>query len=202
MNAQSSIKRNVTFSEYEPLAIALYVRDTLGLAQLVQLPRLEIHEPNSDDISDHELDQLNNEWLLWWTEIVERSSETFKEVGAPIDYLSFLTNKPALRPLVIPIVEAAREWHDSSRDADGSFRRPDSPDFLPPLALKLAGSVPKRHLQAAYANIAFAVLPLKEKTGWQLGPSLFAVSKSLVRDQAAFKDWFTSALQAGNGSNH
>lgn len=128
------------------------------------------------------------------------ATESFKDVGAPIDYLSLLSSRPALQALAQPIVETAKQWHDANRDTVGSLRQPSSPDFLPALVLTLARSVPRRRQRPAYANLAFAVLPLDVKSGWELTPGLYAASKSLVGDLSGFSTWLRSELRKGISS--
>ena len=196
MTPHSSMKQNVVFSEYEPLVVALFVRDVMHLSidRSVPIPRLS-PAPVQDYVAPSAgVSGLERQWLQWWKEIVRLADASFRDSNAPIDYVAPLNALPELKEYAEKVLDDARGWRAGKVDASASWRNALSPDFLPPLAMRMVKMLLRREDREAFRNVAFAVVPVDEKSGWSLSPGLYVVSADLVSDREAFENWFASEL--------
>jgi len=191
------VNLDVHFFEPEPLIVALFVRDALGLDSgqdrlLLRLdPAVTAHEsPSNPD----EQERVAKQWSSWWSEILGLVLRSMGGVYVPVGYVPLLDSRPELLKLVGPLLDEAAEWYRGQLDVIGGGKDPRSDRFLPFQVMVLVKALLRRRDRHQFSYTAFMVLPLSGGVGWKAGPAEYIVSKSLVRDDKAFEEWFAAQL--------
>lgn len=105
-------------------------------------------------------------------------------------------HEPDLGRVGEPVLRDAIGWvegqADSSRGEWGDLR---SPTFRPRLVQKLVEEA-KPHVRGKI-SVLFLVFPVEGRIGWRIGEAFFAVSKPLLHDLPAFRQWFAAQIPKG-----
>ncbi|QHK22525.1 hypothetical protein GU243_23440 (plasmid) [Pseudarthrobacter psychrotolerans] len=191
-------KVEATFFEPQALSVALYVRDRLGLdVALGGSPGSRLVPAVSADwvgLEEGNHAEISAQWSSWWTGLF--GAAVLRKEPGPIDYFGPLVHEPDLGHIAEPLLRDAIGWvaaqADSNRGEWGDLR---SPTFRPRLTKELVAKARPR--VRGKQSILFLILPVQERTGWRIGASFFAVSKPLLHDLSAFRQWFAAQIPEG-----
>lgn len=191
-------KAEATFFEPQALSIALYIRDRLGLdVALGGSPDSRLLPAVSADrilLAEGKRDEISAQWSSWWIGLF--GAAVLRKEPGPIDYFGPLVHQPDLGYLAEPLLRDAIDWvaaqAGSNRGEWGDLRSPTfRPRLVQDLVVKTRPRVRGRH------SIRFLVLPVEERVGWRIGASFFAISKPLLHDLTAFRQWFAAQIPEG-----
>ncbi|WP_422934222.1 hypothetical protein [Sinomonas sp. P47F7] len=102
-------------------------------------------------------------------------------------------HEPELGRVAEPLLREALAWvagqGDTNRGEWGDVR---SPTFRPRLVQEMLQNARPR--VRGKHSLLFLVLPVEGKTSWRVGESFFSVSKPLLHDLPAFKQWFEAQI--------
>src|SRR5215203_3437870 len=108
-----------------PVLLALYLREVLGIASPVELPRLRDVGPFGERLEIDQHDLLERQWRAWWAMTVEPEAHPST---VPLELVAAYDAEVAAAAIV-PHAEAARAWadwaHEGYRTASAA-RRGDS----------------------------------------------------------------------------
>jgi hypothetical protein len=197
MKLLSPVNLEVNFFEPEPLIVALFVRDALGLdsGQDQLLPRLDPAVTGRDFSSDpDEHERAAKQWSSWWSEILGLVLQSVDGVYVPVDYASLLASRPELLRLAGPVLDEAAAWFRGQLDVVGGWKDPHSDRFLPFRVMALVKALLRRRDRHQFSRTVFLVLPLSGEVGWRAAPARYVVSKYLVRDDKLFEKWLAEQL--------
>jgi hypothetical protein len=173
--------------------LALYLREVLGIASPVELPRLRDVGPVGARLEMDEHDLLERQWRAWWAMTVEPEVHPSPvplelvdaygtEVALPVSEAEILA------AAIVPHAEAARAWadwaHQNYRSASAS-RRGDS-------YRAYAGTIAEHEREVGRRAHSFElnveVVPLAAQGVWWIGAMTVAVTDTLRSDASAFDD--------------
>lgn len=176
-----------------PVLLALYLREVLGIASPVELPRLRDVGPVGERLEIDQHDLLEQQWRTWWAMTVE--PETHPS-AVPLELVDAYETEVALptsgaevlAAAILPHAEASRAWadwaHDGYRTASAA-RRGDS-------YRAYAGTIAEHEREVGRRAHSFElnveVVPLAESGVWWIGDMTVAVTDSLRSDASAFDD--------------
>ncbi|QAY72886.1 zinc-binding alcohol dehydrogenase [Agromyces protaetiae] len=177
----------------QPVLLALYLREALGIASPVDLPHLRdigpVGPPRSTDLQD----AIERQWRAWWAMTVEPEAHPSP---VPLELLDAYGTEIALptsgaeelAAALGPHAEASRAWaqwaHDTYRTVSAT-RRGDS-------YRAYAGTIAEHEREVGRRAHSFElnveVVPLVEPGVWWIGSMTVAVTDSLRADAAAFDE--------------
>ena len=176
-----------------PVLLALYLREVLGIASPLELPRLRDVGVVGARLEIDQHDRLEQQWRAWWAMTVE--PETHPS-AVPLELVEAFdtdvalpnTGSEVLAAAIVPHAEASRAWaewaHDGYRNASAA-RRGDS-------YRAYAGTIAEHEREIGRRAHSFElnveVVPLTESGVWWIGDLTVAVTDSLRADAAAFDD--------------
>jgi hypothetical protein len=183
------LKLETAFFEPQAHGIALYIRDRLGLDPgLGGSPGCRIAPAIApeEQLVTADRDEVSAQWSSWWTTIF--GAAELRGVTGPIDYYGPLVPETLLRDAI--------GWVAAQADGNrGEWGGPTSPTFRPWVVQELVQGARPR-LRGAH-SIVFLVLPVECKTGWRIGASFFGITKPLLHDLTAFREWFAQQIPEG-----
>jgi hypothetical protein len=176
-----------------PVLLALYLREVLGIASPVELPRLRDVGAVGDRLEIDRHDLLERQWRAWWAMTVEPEAHPspvpLELVEAyDTDVALPVSEAEVLAAAIVPHAEAARAWaewaHEGYRNASAA-RRGDS-------YRAYAGTIAEHEREVGRRAHSFElnveVVPFAAVGVWWIGAMSVAVTDSLRSDASAFDD--------------
>lgn len=175
------------------MLLALYLREVLGIASPVELPRLRGLAALGERLATDRQDALERQWRAWWAMTVEPEAhpsevplELVPEYGTEIAVPS--TGADELRSAIAPLADGARTWADRAHEtyrAAASARHGDS-------YRAYAGTIAEHEREVGRRAHSFElnveIMPLQTRGVWWIGSMTVAVTDTLRADPAAFDD--------------
>lgn len=173
--------------------LALYLREVLGIASPVELPRVRGVRSMAESLPTDQQDALERQWRAWWAMTVEPEAhpsevplELVPEYGTAVALPS--TGAEALRAAIVPLAEGAQAWADQTHDqyrTAASARRGDA-------YRAYAGTIAEHEREIGRRAHSFElnveIVPLRVLGVWWIGSMTIAVTDTLRADPAAFDD--------------
>ena len=175
----------VLFGRPEALAVALYVRDALGLPLTRFGATARRLEPRVTAKKAADDPAIPGQWGQWWRELLHETVPAVRE-NTSVDYFGALSEKEALREAAEPLLQPAREWFVAHRRPHDLVRRPGSTRAL---VEGIARDELGRRRRTALGKLLFLPLPLEGASGYGVGRGSWIVTEALVADFPAFESW-------------
>jgi len=195
-------KLNIGFYHSEVLVKALYIGDAFGLSGAVdeRLQHLDPAPAYPLSAIGSSLDKAAaTQWSGWWSDLLEQATRE-KNDGENIDaHLANLKPGPTLWAAAEPLLSEAKAWYESQLDPVQGWKDPASSEFLPRKTMGMINALLRRNDRYDFENVLFLPLPLAGSIGWPIGNRRYIVSNLLVRDSAAFENWFAAQLLPRHG---
>lgn len=174
------------------LVVTLYVRDAVGLpgAGDPALPPLDPSVPETHDpIDAGRPEELRPQWTAWWQSLL-MGRLTESECGPP-GYTG-LAAWPDLRLTLSRHFDAARTYAQARKEEHielmiGSCRGAVETNLVRDLEDRLRRRVPGFDLRVDE-------LPVVGVTGWRIGHEHVLVTRGLLADPAANREWLTPVV--------
>jgi len=195
-------KLNIGFYHSEVLVTALYIGDALGLngaadERLQHLDPMPVY-PISANLSS--LDEAAAvQWSGWWSDLLRQAARAKNDGENIDDHLASLKSHPTLWAAAEPLLCEAKAWYEGQLEPIQGWRDPASSEFLPHKTMAMVNALLRRKDRYDFENLVFLPLPLSGSIGWPIGNKRYIVSNLLVRDGAAFENWFAAQLLSPAG---
>ncbi|GAA1999042.1 zinc-binding alcohol dehydrogenase [Microbacterium ulmi] len=175
----------------QPVLIALYLRQVLGIRSPDELPHLRGIPPRANDRADEAQALLERQWREFWAMTVEPTAHPSPVPLDLVDGFETLVALPtkgsdelrsAITPHAAEAVEYGKSWHERYRkDSSGK----------PGVSYRAYASAIAEHerqvgRRAHSFELNVQVLPLVQRGVWWIGSLTIAVTDGLRGDVAAF----------------
>ncbi len=171
------------------LVIGLFLRDLVGLRPDTQpaLPRLD---PAVEPVRQVEGDLCSQQWALWWRGLLEQGAGALAG-NAPPDFTD-LAHSPELRELLRSEFRTANDWASQRHREHAQLvlhgPRPGVEGEVVREAERNLGR------QAQPFRLRITELPVQGQHGWRLGADDVLVSRSLLTDRDAYRNWLAPVV--------
>ncbi len=175
----------------QPVLVALYLRQVLGIRSPDELPQLRGIPPRVNDRTEHAQAALERQWREYWAMTVE---PTAHPSAVPLDLVEGFETLVALPTqgaelLVEAIAPHAQEAVEFARHAHGRYRSDAA--AKPGVSYRAYASAIAEHerqvgRRAHSFELNVQVLPLTQRGVWWIGSLTIAVTDGLRGDVAAF----------------
>lgn len=175
----------------QPVLLALYLRQVLGIRSPEELPHLRGIPPRANDRGDEAQALLERQWRQYWAMTVEPQAHPSPVPLDLVDGFETLLALPAegadeLRAAVIPHAAEALAF---SQSANARYRR-DASHGTGTAYRAYASAIAEYERQVGRRAHSFElnvqVLPLTQRGVWWIGSLTIAVTDGLRGDVAAF----------------
>lgn len=171
------------------LVIALFIRDLAGLRPNTQpaLPRLD---PVVAPARQVDVDLCSRQWAGWWRGLLVQGARALAG-NAPPDFTD-LAASPELRELLRSEFRTANDWA-SQRHREHAQLVMHGP--RPGVEGEVVRDA-ERNLgrEARPFRLRITELPVQGQHGWRLGPDDVLVSRSLLTDRDAYRNWLAPVV--------
>ena len=175
-----------------PVLLALWLRQTLGIASPTELPRLRgVPGPSEAvrDVDGHDL--LERQWRDWWAMTVEPEAHPSPVPLQLIDEYGLWVALPVagadeLAAAIRPLRQSAMAWTDWARNTYKSASTARPADSYRAYAGTIAEHEREVGRRAHSFELNVEVLPLAERGVWWIGSLTIAVTDALRSDPSAF----------------
>lgn len=173
------------------LLVALYLRDSAGLASAGELPTIEsgVAPGPQDryDLDPERRDVLRREWAAWWHRLVTPAPQPRVWDLEPPEFVAF-EGDPELRALLVSRFRQARRWAGAQHEAfgDASVERIQRGEYdVNSVVVACERSLGRK---AEPFSLDLFVLPLAGRGIWIIGPNRLVVATSLRADSGSFRE--------------